>query len=541
MPSHQPAAKAVKAKLQPASAARGVLAQVQPSTAATAPRIGACACGGSCPRCTTAQRVLGSLRLSQPGDAQEREADAIASQPNRVVAAAAQAPQSMPSVGAAAPGTGRALDPATRGSMEARLGAAFDDVRLHHDAAAAEAAASLQARAYTVGPHIVFGAGQYAPRSSAGQHLLTHELAHVVQQRGSGLQVQRTPDFGDPYKSKDGEVRSHLQKTYDVYKAELPAMKASSEAAGAKHKLDPKDPITTAELLEVYKGVAKDIESGKVKQELFDAYVTRLNESFRTFQVDTVEAQASFIANAWRESDQFRFMTETEKAVSTNKPYQDKPEDVHLFKGYLECAAKRSAEVKQGLKPTDDKNCPNVIDYEKGGSINPTGDWGQSFIGRGPIQVTHRHSYVQVLAVMEKRAEEMESADKDSAEAKKVRAAITAIAADPKQAANPEYSFLFSVAFMKMPDEHEDRATGDAKAARGQVTSWMGQQPADAKADKDQAYIKAHEVLMRKFDAQTARYGYGVEGDPINDEQGLGPRATRVRPGPVRATSITPR
>ena len=138
----------------------------------------------------------------------------------------------------------------------------------------------------------------------------------------------------------------------------------------------------------------------------------------------------------------------------------------------------------------------------------------------------------------ETRADELESADKDSAEAKTLRSAITAIAADPQQAANPQYSFLFSVAFMKMPDDSEDRVTGDAKAARGQVTSWMGQQPADAKADKNKAYAKAHEVLMRKFDAQ---YGYGNEGDPINDDADLGPGDTRVRPRPVRATTITPR
>jgi len=44
---------------------------------------------------------------------------------------------------------------------------------------------SLNARAFTVGRDVVFGAGQYAPHSSAGQRLLAHELTHVVQQSGS--------------------------------------------------------------------------------------------------------------------------------------------------------------------------------------------------------------------------------------------------------------------------------------------------------------------------------------------------------------------
>ncbi len=46
----------------------------------------------------------------------------------------------------------------------------------------------MNAQAYTVGGDIVFGAGQYSPRSESGRHLLGHELTHVVQQAGaSGL------------------------------------------------------------------------------------------------------------------------------------------------------------------------------------------------------------------------------------------------------------------------------------------------------------------------------------------------------------------
>jgi hypothetical protein len=40
----------------------------------------------------------------------------------------------------------------------------------------------LNARAYTIGHDIVFGAGQYAPESHDGRRLLAHELTHVLQQ-----------------------------------------------------------------------------------------------------------------------------------------------------------------------------------------------------------------------------------------------------------------------------------------------------------------------------------------------------------------------
>jgi hypothetical protein len=78
-------------------------------------------------------------------------------------------------------GGGRALDPATRSFMEPRFGANFSNVRIHADDGAARSAASLGARAYAAGHHVVFGAGEYAPGSTEGRRLLAHELAHVAQ------------------------------------------------------------------------------------------------------------------------------------------------------------------------------------------------------------------------------------------------------------------------------------------------------------------------------------------------------------------------
>jgi outer membrane protein OmpA-like peptidoglycan-associated protein len=79
-----------------------------------------------------------------------------------------------------------ALEGSVRGKMETRFGADFGAVRIHADAAAAESARTIGAAAYTVGRDIVFGAGRYQPQSGAGQQLLAHELAHVVQQSRGG-------------------------------------------------------------------------------------------------------------------------------------------------------------------------------------------------------------------------------------------------------------------------------------------------------------------------------------------------------------------
>src|SRR5829696_4484536 len=79
--------------------------------------------------------------------------------------------------------SGQSLDSATRAFFEPRFGHDFSHVRIHTDAKAAESAAAVGARAYTVGRDIVFGAGLFSPNSRSGQELLAHELTHVAQQR----------------------------------------------------------------------------------------------------------------------------------------------------------------------------------------------------------------------------------------------------------------------------------------------------------------------------------------------------------------------
>ena len=101
-------------------------------------------------------------------------------------------PQLAPSAGTPArrPSRGRPLDPAVRVQLEPRFGHDFGHVRVHTDDDATASARALDARAYTVGADVAFGAGQYAPGSAAGRELIAHELAHVVQQARGGA----TPD-----------------------------------------------------------------------------------------------------------------------------------------------------------------------------------------------------------------------------------------------------------------------------------------------------------------------------------------------------------
>ncbi|WGR62309.1 DUF4157 domain-containing protein (plasmid) [Paracoccus ferrooxidans] len=81
---------------------------------------------------------------------------------------------------------GAALPASLRARMETGFGASFSDVRIHTGGAAAQATGRARAQALTSGSDIAFAPGRYRPGSTAGDSLIAHELAHVVQQRRSG-------------------------------------------------------------------------------------------------------------------------------------------------------------------------------------------------------------------------------------------------------------------------------------------------------------------------------------------------------------------
>lgn len=172
--------------------------------------------------------IQAKLRISQSGDADEQEADRIA---ERVVAAKPTAaiqrkcaacvsgttcpkceeerqlqPKTKPGQRAQADsqatsqiaplrGGGHPLPSFVRDFFEPRFRWDFSRVRIHTDGAAAESAHAINARAYTSGQDVVFGAGEYSPASAEGQLLLAHELAHVTQQAQSDASphIQRRP------------------------------------------------------------------------------------------------------------------------------------------------------------------------------------------------------------------------------------------------------------------------------------------------------------------------------------------------------------
>jgi hypothetical protein len=154
--------------------------------------------------------LLPKLTISQPGDPYEQEADRVAEQMGQIAASLvaqrsyeptirhspklsttasrthggfSTTTSSTTSIGELIPpGTGRPLDSATRAFFEPRFGVNFGQVRVHTNDAAAQASARLNARAFTLGNGVYFGASAYQPATREGRRLLAHELTHVVQQ-----------------------------------------------------------------------------------------------------------------------------------------------------------------------------------------------------------------------------------------------------------------------------------------------------------------------------------------------------------------------
>jgi Domain of unknown function (DUF4157) len=220
---------------------RGKKTFVQASSKSTS-----CACDGSCPRCQTKN---GSLNVSKSNDSAEIQADLVAhkimqmpaqenltlSQSNhsseiiqrkcdsckdgeekiqrKVLPSSGEIPTQSPTHVKNALGSGgKPLDGGTRNFFESRFDRDFSNVRVHTGAAAEKSARDLDAKAYTLGHNVVFGAKQFVPATHEGRSLLAHELTHVIQQSGGGkpshsqsLPEQNTPVNNQALQRNTGE------------------------------------------------------------------------------------------------------------------------------------------------------------------------------------------------------------------------------------------------------------------------------------------------------------------------------------------------
>ena len=131
----------------------------------------------------------------------------------------------------AARGGGQGLDHATQRRMESSFGADFSGVRIHHDARSDGLSQSLSARAFATGRDVFFRQGEYNPGTSSGRELLAHELTHVVQQNGAGVQRKMTvSEPGDPHEVEADRMAQHVMAQEHVQRQpEVPKVTEEDE------------------------------------------------------------------------------------------------------------------------------------------------------------------------------------------------------------------------------------------------------------------------------------------------------------------------
>jgi hypothetical protein len=135
--------------------------------------------------------------------------------------------------------TGAPLPAKLQAQFGASLGSDLSSVRVHTGPGSVAAADGLGARAFAVGQDIHFAADRYRPDDASGVHLLAHEVAHTVQQGGSGPRAKR--EVSEPGDTAEVEA----DRAADAMVAGAPAPIGHAGGAGGAIQRDP-DPASEA-------------------------------------------------------------------------------------------------------------------------------------------------------------------------------------------------------------------------------------------------------------------------------------------------------
>jgi len=155
---------------------------------------------------------------------------------------------------------GQALSGDVRARFEGFFGADLGGVKIHNDGTSDNLCRSINAEAFTTGNDVFFSSRNFKPGSSSGDHLLAHELTHVVQQgnapalsRSALPDIQRWNPFADKTRQKvadaggmaalgklgtaaNGGLKGHshdAQGNYVAPDAQSESVRASATTGGA--------------------------------------------------------------------------------------------------------------------------------------------------------------------------------------------------------------------------------------------------------------------------------------------------------------------
>ncbi|ARS91940.1 hypothetical protein B1756_18905 [Natrarchaeobaculum aegyptiacum] len=208
---------------------------------------------------------------------------------------------------------GQSLDAAVQSDLAERLGDRFDDVTIHTGPEAARACESVDARAFTVGSHVVFNHGEFDPDSATGKYLLAHELVHTRQQTDG--RVTRLPadnqlevrDSSSAYEREADEFASEALRSDAGVGSLTPSQAALSVQRMHKHEL--------LEVLddELEEDLPEEFEDG-LPEEVLEKLPEALREGYEN-------GHPAFTRAYERTFDNATFPELTREAVRNNERY----------------------------------------------------------------------------------------------------------------------------------------------------------------------------------------------------------------------------
>jgi len=200
---------------------------------------------------------------------------------------------------------GRPLPESVQSQMENSFDHDFSRVRVHSNQKAAESARQTDAIAYTVGSHVVFGAGRYAPQSSDGYRLLRHELAHVVQQSSASSRAPFGP-IGAASDHDTGEYHAHF------------AADAHGARAGRPLAVSP-----VLQRVSIWQRFLRLIGSGTYPHEELQAYLRHLDKENETEGDLFSDDKAREVVAHWQARHPSYFLTARLKALLVKEMLED--------------------------------------------------------------------------------------------------------------------------------------------------------------------------------------------------------------------------
>jgi hypothetical protein len=179
-------------------------------------------------------RKCAACEMNEEEDAEEQELNIIIQKPSSTTTNLETTEETANEISNVLSSSGSPLDSTTRQFIETRFGHDFSHVRLHTNTKAAESAQSLNARAYTMGNHIVFGSGEFRPDDPKGQKLIAHELTHVLQQNGNSITTNALA-IADPASAAEQEASAWAQR-FGSGDDSMPSQVTAYPSAGVIHR-----------------------------------------------------------------------------------------------------------------------------------------------------------------------------------------------------------------------------------------------------------------------------------------------------------------